>query len=177
MAKKRGLRHGPGDDTFAAAMRSLIAERWGALWAAMPAALAGEDIEGVHDVRVASRRLRAAMDVSVDCFPAGWYKPLHRAAREITGALGAVRDRDVLVASLVAERDAAPVSEHPGIQRLIDRVEAERTAARAEMESFVAALVGAGLPAETERRFGRTAAAPADLASMAARITAEVRDA
>lgn len=165
MAKKRGANRSTSGDTFAAAMRSLIAERWGVLWAAMPAALAGDDIEGVHDVRVASRRLRAAMDVSVECFPASWYKPLHRSAKEITRALGSVRDRDVLVAALTDERDAASVAERPGIQRLIDRIEAERVVARSGMEAFIADVVGSGLPYETERRFGRAAAPPADLAA------------
>ncbi|MER3486331.1 MAG: hypothetical protein C4345_10505 [Chloroflexota bacterium] len=45
-------------------MRDLIAARWGAVWRAVPVAIEGTDPEGVHDVRVASRRLRAAMDVS-----------------------------------------------------------------------------------------------------------------
>ncbi len=167
MARKHGKRPDENADTFAAEMRVLIGERWGVLWATMPAALAGEDIEGVHDVRVASRRLRAAMDVGVGCFPAGWYKPLHRSAKEITRALGEVRDRDVLAAALVAERDAAPVAERPGIQRLIDRVEAERTAARAAMEAFIFEVVGGSLPRETERRFGPEAAAPADVLAIA----------
>ncbi len=168
MARKRRKRPDESANTFAAEMRLLIGERWGVLWATMPAALAGEDIEGVHDVRVASRRLRAAMDVAVECFPAGWYKPLHRSAKEITRALGEVRDRDVLAAALAAERDAAPVAERPGIQRLIDRVEAERTTARAAMEAFILGVVGGSLPGETERRFGPAAAVPAELLAIAA---------
>ena len=72
--------------------------------AAIPIALAGTDIEGVHDVRVASRRLRAAMDIAAPAFPGKWYKPLHRTAKEITGALGEVRDRDVLLEALRADR-------------------------------------------------------------------------
>ena len=86
--------------SYESAMRELIARRWAAVWAAIPAAVAGEDIEGVHDVRVASRRLRAAMDVAVACFPAKWYAPLHRVAKEITGSLGEVRDCDVMIESL-----------------------------------------------------------------------------
>jgi CHAD domain-containing protein len=144
-------------------MKTLIGERWGAVWAAMPAAIAGDDIEGVHDVRVASRRLRAAMDVAVACFPAGWYRPLHRGAKEITRSLGAVRDRDVQSAALTAERDAAAVAERPGIQRLIDRVEAERVEARGDMEAFVARLLASDLPSEVGRRFGPMAAPPSAL--------------
>ena len=142
------------DQDFRSATRELIAERWGAVWRAIPVALAGADVEGVHDVRVASRRLRAAMDVAVECFPAAWYRPLHKIAAAITSALGEVRDRDVLLQALAAERAATPAAEWPGIDRLIDRIEAERAAARTEMESFLTDLLRRGVPDETARRFG-----------------------
>ena len=139
---------------FCETMRALIADRWDAVWRTIPAALAGTDIEGVHDVRVASRRLRAAMDIGVHCFPPRWYKPLHQAAKEITSALGEVRDRDVLLEALQADRDAAPLAEQPGIDRLMARVERERTAARAEMERFLESITQGQLRRDVERRFG-----------------------
>lgn len=143
------------------AMRELIGRRWGAVWKAAPVALAGEDIEGVHDVRVASRRLRAAMDVATECFPPRWYKPLHGTAKEITGALGEVRDRDVMIDYLTKDRDAAPEAQRPGIDRLIARIEQERVVARAQMENYLRGLVGGGVPDEAVRRFGPAAAPPA----------------
>ena len=151
------------EQSYRAAMRWLIAARWGDVWRAVPVALAGEDIEGVHDVRVASRRLRAAMDVAVECFPAAWYRPLHGVAKEITGALGAVRDRDVLIEFFAAERLKAPAEEWPGLDRLIARVARERVAARAEMATFFAGLAASGVAKEVGRRFGPAAAPPADL--------------
>ncbi|MCA9860901.1 MAG: CHAD domain-containing protein, partial [Thermomicrobiales bacterium] len=90
------------------AMRSLIGERWESVWEAIPRAIEGADIEGVHDVRVASRRLRAAMDVAEPAFPASWYRPLHRTAKAITSELGEVRDRDVMIEHLLATRESAP---------------------------------------------------------------------
>ncbi|HEX2281705.1 MAG TPA: CHAD domain-containing protein [Thermomicrobiales bacterium] len=149
------------DASFRETMRALIAERWRIVWEAIPIALEGTDIEGVHDVRVASRRLRAAMDVAQPAFPGKWYKSLHRTAKEITGALGEVRDRDVLLEALQRDRSAAPAVEHPGIDRLIDRVERERAQARAEMERFLRQLLDSPLWSELERRFGMTGA-PAD---------------
>jgi CHAD domain-containing protein len=137
------------------AMRELIGRRWAAVWKAVPVALAGEDIEGVHDVRVASRRLRAAMDVAAECFPPRWYAPLHRTAKEITGALGEVRDRDVMIDYLSQDRDAAPEAERPGIDRLIGRIERERTAARVAMESYLTELLAGGVADESSRRFAR----------------------
>ena len=142
--------------SFRATMSALIAERWQTVLAAIPVALAGTDIEGVHDVRVASRRLRAAMDIAAPAFPGKWYTPLHRIAKEITGALGEVRDRDVLLEALNEDRSTAPMAEHPGIDRLIDRVERERVAAREEMEHYLRQLLDGPLQGEVQRRFGAT---------------------
>jgi hypothetical protein len=149
------------DGNFRETMQALIAERWRAVWDAIPGALEGTDIEGVHDVRVASRRLRAAMDVAAPAFPGKWYKRLHRTAKEITGALGEVRDRDVLLEALRADRSAAHLAEHPGIDRLIERADSERVAARADMERYLRLLLDGPLQSELERRFGSTEA-PAD---------------
>jgi CHAD domain-containing protein len=141
------------DPSYRAAMRSLIGARWEDVWNAVPRAAEGADIEGVHDVRVASRRLRAAMDVAAPAFPPSWYKPLHKVAKEITSELGEVRDRDVMIEYLVAARDAAPPNEQPGITRLIDRIERERLSAREEMEAFLKDLADRGLRDETRKRF------------------------
>jgi CHAD domain-containing protein len=141
------------DESYRTAMRALIGARWEEVWKAVPRAAEGADIEGVHDVRVASRRLRAAMDVAAPAFPASWYKPLHKAAKEITSELGEVRDRDVMIEYLTAARDEASPNERPGIDRLIARIERERTAAREEMERFLHSLAEQGLREETRRRF------------------------
>ena len=64
------------------------------------------DIEGVHDMRVATRRLRAAMEIFAPCFP----KKRHRGAlREVKGLadlLGTRRDPDVMIERLDADRGA-----------------------------------------------------------------------
>lgn len=139
---------------FRDAMKSLIAERWARLWAVIPAARAGEDSEGVHDVRVASRRLRAAMDVAAPVFPHRWFKTLHREAKTVTRELGLVRDLDVMLEALRADRAAAPCTEHQGIDRLIGHVERERHAARVEMEAYLDALLHGPVWGEVARRFG-----------------------
>jgi len=150
----------PGAESFRDAMRRSIGERWEAVWKAVPAAVEGGDPEGVHDVRVASRRLRAAMDVASSAFPNSWYRPLHRLAKQITRELGAVRDRDVLLEALRNDRAAAPPEEWPGIDLVINRMEREREAARAEMEAFLAKLDASGLIEESRRRFGERPAEP-----------------
>jgi triphosphatase len=146
--------------SYRSAMRSLIGARFGAVWKAVPVAIDGSDPEGVHDVRVASRRLRAAMDVAVECFPQDWYAALHAVAKEITDELGEVRDRDVLLGYLEAERDRVARTERAGIDRLIARVSRERDAAREAMIAYLGRLEAAKVAEESVRRFGREAVAP-----------------
>ncbi|MDB5076769.1 MAG: domain containing protein [Chloroflexi bacterium] len=94
---------------------------------------AGEDIEELHDMRVASRRLRAAMDVFAVCFPPKTYRPLHKMAARLTRALGEVRDRDVMIESLERYKKKAPAEEGAGIADLIGTVKDERAVYRAKM--------------------------------------------
>ncbi len=105
---------------------------------------AGDDIEHLHDMRVASRRLRAAMDVFAICFPAKTYKPLHKMAASLTRALGEVRDRDVLIETLEKYARKAPGGEQPGIADLIQSVRDEREAYRAAMLKTLDAVDSAG---------------------------------
>ncbi len=141
------------DAEFRATMRVLIGERWVKVWEAIPAAIAGDDIEGVHQVRVASRHLRAAMDVAAGCFPDKWYRPLHKTAKEITGALGDVRDLDVLHDAFMAKRRKIRVADRAGIDFLIAGIEADRNIARAEMERYLTSLQKSKLRKQTEVRF------------------------
>lgn len=143
----------PNTAPFKEAMVELIGERWDEVWKVVPVAVEGVDPEGVHDVRVASRRLRAAMDVAVDAFDTDWYRSLHKLAKQITSELGEVRDRDVLLEAFRADREAAPPQEWPGIDLVIERIDRERIAARAEMEQFLERLEKNNASAETTRRF------------------------
>lgn len=155
MAKLKEPRLRP-EQSYRSAMQTLIADRFAALWRAAPVALAGDDPEGVHDVRVASRRLRAAMDVAGGAFPADWFAPLHQSAKDVTGALGGVRDRDVLLEYFAEARGAAgdDADANAALDRLTARITREREAARGEMLAFFADLDARGVETEAAHRFG-----------------------
>ncbi|MGV3720598.1 MAG: CHAD domain-containing protein [Actinomycetota bacterium] len=93
----------------------------------------GEDIEAVHDMRVGSRRLVAAMRVFAECFPAAEYRRLLREARNVTRRLGAVRDLDVLIDHYEKLRPEASAAEQPGIDYFIALRQRERVRARRPM--------------------------------------------
>lgn len=93
----------------------------------------GADIEAVHDMRVGSRRLVAAMRVFAGCFPAPEYRRLLRKARGVTRKLGAVRDLDVLIDHYQRLRPKAEPGEQLGIDYFIALHERARRKARRPM--------------------------------------------
>src|SRR5215207_176472 len=97
------------------------------------AALEWEDIEGVHRMRVASRRLRSALH-DFDDFMGGKGVPRRR-LKEVADALGDVRDEDVAVAALekVKKKTTGDVAE--GIALLIGERDAVRARARERLET------------------------------------------
>jgi len=66
-----------------------------------PAALAGEDIEGVHQVRVGLRRFRSALSLFKRYLPAAQREWLKGEARWLLSELGPVRDLDVFAVELL----------------------------------------------------------------------------
>lgn len=69
----------------------------------------GEDPEGVHQMRVASRRLRSAISVFREALPGVWSGRLAREVRWLTGEMAGAREWDVFLAETLAPlREAMP---------------------------------------------------------------------
>lgn len=98
----------------------------------------GADIEAVHDMRVASRRLRAAVSVFGEQFPSSACVKFAGEVRLVTRALGTARDLDVMIGALEALGNAQPTRRQAGIMAL---VAAKRTERRRQQKAVGAALV------------------------------------
>ena len=99
---------------------------------------AAADIEYVHRMRVATRRMRTALALFSGCFPKQDYKKIQKDVRKVTRALGEARDLDVqleVIEAALAEF-ADPVLQ-PGIKRLKLRL----TQRRAEVQQHVDAAM------------------------------------
>jgi CHAD domain-containing protein len=116
--------------TVDAVIRHAISDAVAKLVANDPVVRIGEDSEGVHQARVATRRLRSHLRTFRDLLDPEWTQALRDELKWLGDELGAVRDADVLLARLdgrVAElepedqRSAAPL-----LQRLKDDREAAR---------------------------------------------------
>lgn len=135
---------GLGADTnYRQAMGRIIESRFEEMWAHREGTILGRDPEELHDMRVGSRRLRAAMDVAVACFPRK-YSYYHDTIKELTDVLGGVRDMDVMRDALLAYRDTRTPEERPAINRLIADIRTQRDTRRIELIAYFHRL-------ETER--------------------------
>ncbi len=95
------------------------------------------DIERLHAMRVASRRLRAAIEIFRPCLPKPEAGRALRAVKDLADALGERRDRDVAIVALEAFATTMPAPDRPGVRSLVARFEAEQEAANVALEPFV----------------------------------------
>lgn len=96
-----------------------------------PAARIGDDPEGVHQMRVATRRLRSDLDTFRKVLDTGVVEPVRIELAWLAHLLGAVRDADVLGERLAVEVTALSGSDRVGGERLLARLVEDRAAARA----------------------------------------------
>jgi triphosphatase len=111
---------------------AVLRRQFTAMLAKEPGTRLGDDIEELHDMRVATRRLRAALSLFADVLPATALK-----AREELGwvgqGLGAVRDLDVQIEQLGEWLDAAEQEDREALAILRMLLHEQRETARAAM--------------------------------------------
>jgi CHAD domain-containing protein len=93
----------------------------------------GEDIEELHDMRVATRRMRAAFEVFKEAFKEKALKPHLKGLRATGRALGHVRDLDVFMEKAQHYLDTLPEEQRAGLTPLLNAWQVEREAARLAM--------------------------------------------
>ena len=116
-----------------------------------PASRLGEDLEGVHQMRVATRRMRAAMSLFREALPVRAER-LREELRWIAGVLGEVRDLDVQLEQLAQWETDLPAEDVAGLERLVGHLRERHADARAAM-----------LEALDSRRYERLTAGMTDL--------------
>jgi len=95
-----------------------------------------EDIEYVHEMRVALRRLRAALRVFDGGFR-GIPKEFQAGLRDLGAELGAIRDLDVFIASLRAFLLGAPDEHKPFLRRFLRTLQGRRRAEYRNLLGFL----------------------------------------
>ncbi len=125
------------------------------------------DSEHVHQARVGIRRFRTILKEFKSLFDDEWNQALRKEAKTLADALGDVRDADVLIGRQQNHVDLLAPDERPASLVILNRLHAERDAAR---DRLLAALRDPGyahllndmVAASQAPRFTDEAEAPAD---------------
>jgi CHAD domain-containing protein len=120
-------------EPFALAGARIVRVRADELFSHGDEVLDTSDIERVHDMRVASRRLRAVLEIFEPVFPRGDFKTVLRDVKALADALGERRDPDVHIEAMEAFEGAVQATNRPGIEALVERLRARQAAGNAAL--------------------------------------------
>ncbi len=124
------------EETFEQSGRRLLHDRTEKLLEWRDDVLRHDDIEAVHKMRVASRRLRATLDAyEAICAPRP-FKEVYKEIKKIADILGKARDTDVMIQNLQEQMQHSSQEEQTGTQWLIDRLQEYREGHQRALEKF-----------------------------------------
>jgi CHAD domain-containing protein len=125
--------------SFALAAKRVVKVRAKEVFRQADGVLDLERVERVHDMRVATRRLRAALEVFEDCFP---HKRHHKALKRVKAladALGERRDLDVEIELLESLAVEVADEDRGAFGELIEDLGARQRQANDALAPFVTA--------------------------------------
>jgi CHAD domain-containing protein len=146
-----------GDETFIEAGQRMLHERVEKLLEWPGEVLKNDDIEAIHKMRVASRRLRATLDAFEPCCRPKQFKSAYRHVKEMADLLGTARDTDVMLEGLQGQSEHVPAEEQAGMQWLISRLSEYRRQRQQELEAYFEKLDEAELRRQVESCIQREA--------------------
>lgn len=124
------------EDPMAEAGRKILALQTGRMKRHESGSRTGEDIESVHQMRVAIRRMRSLFKLIGKHYRPRTVTKYSRGLRRIARALGRVRDLDVLILDLENYRESLPESDAIAFDELIDSLDFRRRAHRERLNSL-----------------------------------------
>lgn len=96
------------------------------------------EVERVHDMRVATRRLRAALEVFEPCLPRKRQRKALKKVKALADALGERRDADVEIALLEGLLDETAEADRGPLRDLIEELRVRQAEANEALAPYVA---------------------------------------
>jgi CHAD domain-containing protein len=137
MARPRDVPGLDCDERFELAAARVIEVRAAELFAHADGVLGIEDIEPLHDMRVAARRLRSGLELFRPCFPKKRYRAAIEPLKALADALGERRDRDVAIVFLEGFEAEAPAGDRGRLEILVARLRDEQAEANRALRPHV----------------------------------------
>ncbi len=101
-------------------------ERLGRMLSHIEGVRKGDAPGPVHQMRVWSRRTRAALEIFHVCFDTKAFAEVERAVKSATDALSEARDLDVMIENLKSRAEKLPASHRTGIESFVERLQEQR---------------------------------------------------
>ena len=124
------------DDTFAEAGRKVFLAQFATMLWHEAGTRTGDDIESLHDMRVATRRMRAAVDVFTTVFRKKIIKSYLSELRHLGRLLGKVRDLDVFNEKAACYLNSLPDDSRNGLDPLLSMWQTQLSEARTELVAY-----------------------------------------
>lgn len=124
------------NETFAETGRQELRKRSEKFVKWIDPVLHNKDVEAVHQMRVASRRLRATLDAYESACTSKTFKKVYRYVKQSADLLGTARDTDVMLQYLEQQQQQVPDKEIPGLQWLASRLQSYRKQQQQEIDAF-----------------------------------------
>lgn len=145
--------HSP-DDSYKLFAAQVLLKRLQALSKEIEGVRKAEDIEFIHRMRVATRRIRAALALFEGCFPKKDVINWNRQVKRITRSLGAARDLDVQIDFLEKYlADQTDASHRLGVERLLLRLRQQREKLQPDVVEALERLEKSSVIAEMDETF------------------------
>jgi exopolyphosphatase/pppGpp-phosphohydrolase len=125
------------DEAFSQTGKRLVLDRLRKMLDWRSDVLKHEDIEAVHKMRVASRRLRAVLDAYEVIGNAKKFKKVYSLIKDIADMLGKARDTDVMLEALSIRLEQVELDEQVGLRWLIARLQVYRQQHQLLLEKFL----------------------------------------
>jgi CHAD domain-containing protein len=128
MAKAKKIANLNPDEPLEVSLPKILGARFEEMIIHEAGTIEGSDIEALHDMRVASRRVQAVLKIFRDFFPKKKFKAEYSEIRSLIRALGEVRDYDVLIDKLekMKNNTGAKSIDNRAMDLLIIRKKTER---------------------------------------------------
>jgi CHAD domain-containing protein len=126
-----------GEITFAEAAARTVEVRSQEIFSFADGVLDTTDPERVHNMRVATRRLRAALEIFAPCFPKAEHTVLLREVKRLADALGERRDPDVQIDALLGIKAELGQSERTGVNGLVTEIRARQARCNEVVEAAI----------------------------------------
>ena len=140
MAKARDIPGLRADLSYREAAARTVAVRAQELFEHAEGVLDTSEIERVHDMRVASRRLRAVLEIYEPCFPPKAMRDVLDDVKALADTLGERRDPDVHLAQLEEFAGAVTEADRPGIEVFAERVRTQQDAGNEALAGALATI-------------------------------------